>query len=337
MTESIRQNPRSLPLPDFRRPAVVLRLVLVVNLMVLLAALVRASEGQDFFAVWHGLAGQVEPPLMLSLFVLYVLAPGLSRLSLNGAVSIALAVCASSACVLQLWELPAPSARALWLGGFWAALIGATCLLYLIWRERAYLPALAEARLMALTARIRPHFLFNSLNGVLGVMRNDPRRAELALEEMADMFRALMRDNRDLVPLSDELALCRQYLNLEKLRLGERLRVSWDVADGLDDALVPPLMLQPLVENAVYHGIEPGTEPGEVAIRIALKGGGLDISISNPLQGEGRQVSGNRMALNNIRERLMLFYDLEARLATRLESGQYRVRLQLPHQPGGRP
>ena len=132
------------------------------------------------------------------------------------------------------------------------------CILYYFHlRNRALSPALTEARLQALQARIRPHFLFNSINAVLSLIRPEPKRAEAALEDMADLFRVLMADNRDLSTLEREVELTRQYLNLEQLRLGERLQVEWHIDNMPGEALIPPLVLQPLVENAVYHGIEP--------------------------------------------------------------------------------
>src|SRR6185503_20942227 len=140
-------------------------------------------------------------------------------------------------------------------------------------RARALSPAITEARLQALQARIRPHFLFNSITAVLSLMRSEPRRAEVALEDLADLFRVLMRDNRELAPLADEVELCRQYPELEQLRLGERLGVDWNVKSMPGDALVPPLLLQPLLENAVYHGIEPSSERGVVSINIFYRGG----------------------------------------------------------------
>ena len=211
----------------------------------------------------------------------------------------------------------------------------ASLLYYFHLRARAFSPAVTEARLQALTARIRPHFLFNSLNAVLSLIRSEPRRAEMALEELADLFRALMRDHRDLLPLADEIALCRQYLDLEKLRLGERLNVEWEIVDVPEDIKVPPLMLQPLLENAVYHGIEPSGETGTVRIRFARSRDELHIDLSTPCRGEKSAQSGNQMALANIRERLALFYDLEARLDTRsvdLPDGahEYRVHISLP-------
>jgi two-component system sensor histidine kinase AlgZ len=217
-----------------------------------------------------------------------------------------------------------------WRAPLGAGLFAIALLYWFDLRARAHAPALAEARLQALTARIRPHFLFNSLNAVLGVMREDPRRAEGALEELAELFRALMRENRELVPLAEEIALARKYLDIERLRLGERLCVVWEGEDGPADMLVPPLLLQPLLENAVHHGIEPAATPGEIRVRIAAAGDGVDIGIDNPWLGAGAHSGGNQMALANVRERLMLFYDLEARLDTDVADGRYRVRVRLP-------
>jgi two-component system, LytTR family, sensor histidine kinase AlgZ len=169
-------------------------------------------------------------------------------------------------------------------------------------RARALSPAITEARLQALQARIRPHFLFNSITAVLSLMRSEPRRAEAALEDLADLFRVLMRDNRELAPLADEVQLCRQYLDLEQLRLGDRLVIDWNVKSMPGDALVPPLVLQPLLENAVYHGIEPSTTPGVLSINIFLSRDEVHALLRNPYVASGtRGHAGNRMALDNIR------------------------------------
>jgi two-component system sensor histidine kinase AlgZ len=227
---------------------------------------------------------------------------------------------------------PEPGSRA-WL---WSGLAAATMLAWFDLSIRARAPAVTEAKMMALTARIRPHFLFNSLNAVLGVMRSDPRRAEAALEELSDLFRVLMRDNRELVPLSEEIALARQYVELERLRLGERLSVRWEVESCPPDALVPPLMLQPLLENAVYHGIEP-LPGGEIVVRLSGRDDRVVIEISNPCPPQATASSGNQMALANIRERLMLFFDLEATLEVEQRVGGYRVAIRLPYRKGVHP
>src|SRR2546425_7066050 len=217
-----------------------------------------------------------------------------------------------------------------------AALSRAGLLGYLRLRARAYSPALAEARLQALQARIRPHFLFNSLNAVLALIRRDPKRAERSLEDLADLFRTLMSDAHQFVRLEDEIALLERYAELEQLRLGERLRLTWELDAAPSDALLPPLVLQPLLENAVYHGVEPGTGAGEVLVRIERRGDRVLARIENPYVEEQQHRAGNRMALENIGERLALFFDAEARIETRISGGRYRVEIEIPYRVASR-
>jgi two-component system sensor histidine kinase AlgZ len=144
-----------------------------------------------------------------------------------------------------------------------------------------------------------------------------------------------MRDNRALVPLSEEIALARKYLDIEKLRLGDRLQVRWEVDDCPPDMLALPLLLQPLLENAVYHGIEPALEAGEIRVHISAGRDGVRIRIDNPMLATKEHRAGNHMALENLRERLMLFYDLEARLECGEKEGRYCVCVDLPlRRPG---
>jgi two-component system sensor histidine kinase AlgZ len=198
-------------------------------------------------------------------------------------------------------------------------------------RGKALSPAITEARLQALQARIRPHFLFNSLNAVLSLVRSDPRRAEHALEDLSDLFRALMSDTRQLAPLADEIALTKAYLNLEELRLGERLKVAWYIDKMPADALIPPLIIQPLVENAVYHGVEPNREAGEISLNIYRSQDMVHIVIRNPYAEAGRHHAGNKIAMANIRERLSLHFDLDATLKSELLGAVYQVHITLPY------
>jgi two-component system sensor histidine kinase AlgZ len=328
-------------LPDFGNLGVWLRILLGVNGLALLAALVANQRLADLPGEMSALAVHVEPPLIVSLLLLNLARPLLQRRAgwpvLLGVLALVLLVVATShgllGAVLIDVEMPTLG-RSL----FWALLCCVALLYYFDQRSLREAPALNEARLMALTARIRPHFLFNSLNAVLGVIRAEPRRAEAALEELADLFRVLMRENRELTRLSEEISLARQYLSLERLRLGERLQIRWEIDTCPPDALLPPLMLQPLLENAVYHGIEPLDGPGEILIHFSRRGKDIIIEISNPCPQQVSPHAGNQMALANIRERLMLFFDLEARLEVRVENpadvagGQrYCVRIELPY------
>jgi len=149
---------------------------------------------------------------------------------------------------------------------------------------------------------------------------------------LSDLFRAAMRDPGELVSLADEIALCRQYLELEALRLGERLAVDWQIGAVSMKLPIPPLMLQPLLENAVYHGIEPAPEGGTVRISIVQKGEELCIAIANPTVGQAQHAAGNQIAVANIRDRLALYYDLEARLEIEVGDNTYEVRIVLPCQ-----
>jgi two-component system sensor histidine kinase AlgZ len=211
------------------------------------------------------------------------------------------------------------------------ALLASALLIYLRLLTKAHSPALAEARLQALQARIRPHFLFNSLNAVLALIRRDPQRAERTLEDLADLFRTLMSDARRFVRLADEISLLERYAEIEQLRLGDRLRISWDLDNAPADALLPPLVLQPLLENAVYHGVEPGTGISDVLVRITKRGDRVLAQIENPYLEAEVQRAGNRMALENIRERLQLFFDAEARITIKAADGRYRVELEIPY------
>ncbi|WP_222619284.1 sensor histidine kinase [Undibacterium hunanense] len=213
-------------------------------------------------------------------------------------------------------------------------LLGLAFQQYFELRARAFSPALGEARLQALQARIRPHFLFNSLNTALALIRTEPRRAELMLEDLADLFRVLMRDNRIMTSLRDELRLCEQYLAIEKIRLGERLQIEW-VSDRLSEQEmqeieIPSLLLQPLLENAVHYGVEPSVTPALIRVELGRVVDKVEIIVTNPYHENANLTSGNQMALENIRQRLSLLYDIEAQLQYGVKELQFEVRLYFP-------
>jgi two-component system sensor histidine kinase AlgZ len=218
-----------------------------------------------------------------------------------------------------------------------ALCLGAGLLAWFNLRARALSPAISEARLQALQARIRPHFLFNSLNAVLSLIRSDPLRAERALEDLSELFRALMSEARQLVALEDEMRLTRAYLELEQLRLGDRLQVNWHIDKMPRDALIPPLLIQPLVENAVYHGIEPARDGGEISVNVYRSQDQVHVVIRNPLAADANARGGNGIALDNIRERLLLHFDLDATLKSEPMGTVYQVHISFPYTRGKRP
>jgi two-component system sensor histidine kinase AlgZ len=334
MQPIIRHNAVSLELPDFRNLGTILRIVLAVNAMTAVAALVKEPRVELWTAQWIDMTALTEPYLIVELAILYTLAPWLLRQTTSLAVFLIAAITVGVGLgVHALVGRPYSDAPFALIRQLLLALCACGILLvYFNLRAKALSPAIAESRLQALQARIRPHFLFNSINAVLSLVRSDPPRAETALLDMADLFRVLMRDNRELVPIADEVELCRQYLDLEKLRLTDRLQVEWHLNNMPDDALVPPLVLQPLLENAVYHGIEPLSTPGVVSINIFSKGGDVHAILRNPYRSDGgSHHAGNKMALGNIRERLKLHFDAEGSLESRVRDTTYEVHVRMPY------
>lgn len=329
---SITGNLVTSSLPDFRQSALWLRTLFVVNLAMALSILAANLDWMHMLAEFTESAILLEPLLLLNLAVLSLVSEWVTPLPRRtGRGVVLLLVLLVTAAVHGFFVAMQWTQIGLGRTAMWSVI---TTYLLLVWFDlvaRAQSPALAEARLMALTARIRPHFLFNTLNAVLGVMRSDPKRAESALEELSDLFRVLMRENQTLVPLSEEIAVARQYLNLERLRLGERIQVQWDMASCPPDPLVPPLMLQPLLENAVYHGIEPSTQPGEILIRCEQVNNRVRLELSNTLSTDTRHAQGNQMAMANIRERLLLFFELDAVMTTGVREGRFHVSIEFPY------
>ncbi len=322
------------PVPDWCNLGLMLRIVVAINVLFLCVAALRAGSTAQWLDQWLRLAMLVEPVLIASLLFGCLLRRVTWRWPepLQFAIPLLLPAVLTVAAEQTIGDLLVAVPGGSWRGAVFATLLAASVLYWAKLRERAYSPALAEAQLQALQSRIRPHFLFNSLNAALGLIRSDPRRAETVLEDISDLFRVLMRDSRERVPLGNEVALCKQYLAIEQLRLGDRLIVNWRIDDGALGALVPTLLLQPLIENAVHHGIEPSANPGTIDIDIGRTGRTIDIGITNPWQGtaSAEVTRGNRIGLDNVRQRLALVHDLEAHIDSSVRDGRYVVRIRLP-------
>lgn len=325
---------RIVTLPDFRNLGVLLRTLVIAEAANFLSLAAHAPDLLD--AVTRVGAGALpyEVSLLAVVLLLFLVSPWLGRLPYRQGVWVIVGVVALAAGGLELafqsWAgitLGAGALKSVTVGGLLAALI----LGYFNWRQRVLSPALATARLMALQSRIRPHFLFNSLNTAVSLVRQDPRLAEQVLLDMADLFRALLADSRSLVPLADELRLAEAYLQIEQLRLGERLRMHWNREGAPTSANVPILVLQPLLENAVRYGVEPFAEGGDVYASIRVNSGMLEIEVINSVLGGTRSVPpGNRIALANIEERLGLHFDAEGSLHISTKDGMFVARASIP-------
>jgi len=342
--------------PDFCRPPAVLTVVLVAALLAVVLALGRHAARGEFwvelartsvYLLWTGLACAA---------VLCRARPWLARRPLRTSSLLALALIVVTVALV--------SEAVFWFGRWWetrrlgvasgifparhwafllpnlgiAAIVGALALRYFYvaheWKRSVELEA--RSRIRALQARIRPHFLFNSLNTIAALTRSEPTRAEEAIEDLADLFRVSLSESRAQISLREELEVARLYQRIEQLRLGDRLQVRWRVADLPPQAVVPSLLLQPLLENAIGHGIEPLPEGGTVTVDGRRDGDDLVIEIANPWPGTAGAVrSGNRMALDNIRQRLDLAFPGRASVEVSEGEARYRVTLRFPvvHDP----
>ena len=202
-----------------------------------------------------------------------------------------------------------------------------------------------HARVQALQSRIRPHFLFNSMNIIVSLIHVEPDTAETVVEDLSELFRASLSEEGSSVPIDQEIDLCRRYLRIEQLRLGERLSINWNISNKRHSVKVPLLTLQPILENAIYHGIQPLPEGGTIDISICYEEDSVLIKVVNPVLfgTENENISkfstkdfnqhnkrGNRMAIDNIRSRLMVLYGDKAELITRQEGAEFTTTIRLP-------
>ena len=189
-----------------------------------------------------------------------------------------------------------------------------------------------QSRIQALQSRIRPHFLFNSMNIIASLIASDPETAESVVEDLSELFRASLNEAGNQVPLQEELDLCERYVRIEALRLGDRLRLEWDIEESSQTVKIPLLTLQPLLENAIYHGVQPRPEGGTIGVRLWFSEDNVHVEITNPLPDEGARNhnQGNKMALNNIRSRLMVLYGARANLSVATVNERYVTSLKYP-------
>jgi two-component system sensor histidine kinase AlgZ len=345
------QHTHALNLPDFCAARAVLAVVLIVTLTAVVLSIARHNAALNF---WLDLA-------RTALFLLWT---GLGCAALlcllrRQIAALPLATASALALLVMLAVLTLVSAGVLWLGSsallgpratnlllpeqpwrFFAgnlgigAIVGALALRYFYvtgeWRRNVELQA--RARVRALQARIRPHFLFNSMNTIAALTRSNAAQAEEAVQDLADLFRANLNEKRSSITLKEELEVARIYQRIEQLRLGERLHVIWDVTELPMRALVPGLLMQPLLENAIYHGIEPRPAGGIVTVSGAVDGDMIGLTVRNPLPEAGEEAqAGNRIALANIRERMELLYPGRSSVEASRVGDEYIVRLRFPY------
>ncbi len=332
--------------PNFCAIRAVFAVVVIGELLAILMTLVVVEHLRDFFSALSLISLLVQWIGLSSAALICLLRAQLNRLgNWRAGISVFCILLGMTWLLtrLAIWLegglglvlLPQNHADFLWRTMGISAIIGVLALHYLylqyLWRRQE--EAENSARLQALHSRIRPHFLFNSMNTIASLTHSDPAMAEEVVEDLADLFRVSLGDAGQLSTLGKELELARQYLSIEHYRLGERLKLQWELKDLPEHAKIPPMIIQPLLENAVYHGIEPAAKGGTITISGHYRRNRINLSIRNtlPEEGERSHREGNQLALENIRARLSGVYDVEASLTESNIDGEYQVRLVIPH------
>ena len=310
---------------------VVLRAVLFVETVLGVAAMFVSDGLVDWLVRWSQWTAGALPATLLWLILSCSLKTLLARLSRAGqyAFGVALgAACGAYACAML--KLVSGASGAPWLASALAgAMFSALLVAALALRAKGQAPAAAAARLGELQERIRPHFLFNTLNSAIALVRAEPAKAEALLEDLSELFRQALVDQGASATLNHEIALARSYLAIEQIRFGERLQLQWAIDSGCGQARLPPLLLQPLVENAVKHGVEPSASGARVRVSAERRGSRVVIKVTNTVPaGQGER--GHGVAQANVRERLKLLHDVEGRFEALLEDGVYQVRIEVP-------
>ena len=315
---------------------VVLRAVLFVETVLAVGAMFAAKDTVEWLATLALVTGGALPATLAWLIMACSAKQVLARLPTRaqyaaGALLGAAAGLFACGVLALVAAYPAPP---WWASAATGALLSSILVAALALRARGRTPAATTARLNELQSRIRPHFLFNTLNSAIALVRAEPAKAESLLEDLSDLFRHALVEQGESVTLAEEIALAQRYLAIEQVRFGERLQVQWQIDPRAGTALLPPLLLQPLVENAVKHGVEPSSWGGRLRVSTELRGSRVIVRITNTLPAEsarsGEATPGHGIALANVRARLALLHDMHTEFSAGVRGALYEVRLTLP-------
>jgi two-component system, LytTR family, sensor histidine kinase AlgZ len=330
---SAEQRPQAAPVLVFDacQMGVVLRAVLFVELAVAVAAMYPAATAWDWVLHFSLVTGAALPATLAWLISGCVAKRWLARWQPKTQYTMAVALGALAGMYgCGLLAMSGLVAIAPWLASAGSgALLSAVLVAGLVMRAKSRTPADTAARLAELQSRIRPHFLFNTLNSAIALVRAEPAKAETLLEDLSDLFRHALMDQGSSVTLAEEIALARRYLAIEQVRFAERLQVEWVLDPAADGARLPPLLLQPLVENAVRHGVEPSASGAHIRVSTQRRGSVVVLKVSNTVPA-GQGTEGHGLALRNVQDRLALLHDVQARFRHGLRNGVYQVRMEFP-------
>ncbi len=316
---------------------VVLRAVLFVEAVVGVGAMYGTETPAQWLASVALITGGALPATLAWLGIACSLKTTLQRLSTTHQFTAGVllgALAGAYACAMLKLAGVAPGTAPWMASAASGALLAAMLVAALVLRARGRTPAATTARLTELQSRIRPHFLFNTLNSAIALVREEPAKAESLLEDLSDLFRHALVEQGESVTLAEEITLAKRYLAIEEVRFGHRLQVQWSLDPRTDAARLPPLLLQPLVENAVKHGVELSPRGGKLRVLTELRGSRVVVRITNTLppshiKTEGMS-RGHGIALANVRARLALLHDVQGEFTAGVQDGLYQVRITLP-------
>lgn len=336
------KQPTLTPLDTLWKAPAIIWTILAGEGLAIILALAPEHNGSRW-VLFGALSLMVQWISLSALGALYLLRNPLSRLPPTWIANITLLVlvaCNLLVCAASWWVLKGllPIATENWLPTLlrFTGIIITFGLLGLAafqnhWRARQLAVRAKQAELEALQARIRPHFLFNTLNTGAALVHQRPEDAERLLLDLADLFRAALAGPQE-IPLAEEIALSKRYLEIEALRFGERMRVHWELPSPLPQLSVPTLSIQPLVENAIHHGIEPSPDGGEIRISVVQGKQQITITIENDLPAADTRPlrTGHKVGLESTKARIQAMTNGEGDVVTRVENGRYITTVTLP-------
>lgn len=325
------QSVREVLVFDACHAGVVLRAVLFVELCLGVGVMYLATSPLDWVFRFSLVTGAALPATLAWLLATCSAKQALARMRMSwqlGLSSLVGGISALYGCLLLRISGLLESAPwwSVFASGCWLSLLVVAGL----WmRAKGRMPADTAAQLAELQARIRPHFLFNTLNSAIALVRSEPVKAETLLEDLSDLFRQALQGHAQTVSLAQEIDLAQRYLAIEQIRFGERLRVQWDLDEQANAARLPSLVLQPLVENAVRHGVEPSASGADLQISTKRKGASVVIKVTNTVPA-GQGIAGHGVALQNVKERIALLHDVHGQVLSGFKNGLFQVRLEVP-------
>lgn len=328
-------RPTQFVVPELCNVTAVSLLVIVGQLLVLVLLFAGGSTTWVRFALTSLFVQWVT---LTSAGILCWTRPWLARLTLVNGSTLALAIVMAVTLSVGLVSELLLSVSVSWttIGGqlVISGIIAGAVLRYFYVQEqlRAQEQSELQSRIQALQSRIRPHFLFNSMNIIASLIATDPDTAETVVEDLSELFRASLNDAGNQVQLKDELDLCERYVRIEALRLGDRLQMDWNIETPPTSVKIPLLTLQPLLENAIYHGIQPLPDGGTISLKLWFETDTVNVRIENPLPPMGGRglSAGNKMAITNIRSRLQVLFGNRAMLTSGVEEDRYVTALRYP-------